>query len=77
MKLAVPAGAPWDILAYQDRHPSFPTDSTLQQLYDDEEFEAYRELGYYCASAILAEIAYDSDSAAAEHAGHRAGSGVR
>ena len=77
MKLAVPAGAPWDILAYQDRHPSFPTDSTLQQLYDDEEFEAYRELGYYCATAILAEIAYDSDRAAPEHLGHRAGSGVR
>ena len=64
MKLAVPAGAPWDIVAYQDRHPSFPTDSTLQQLYDDEEFEAYRELGYHCASAILSEIAYDEGTVA-------------
>jgi hypothetical protein len=58
LKLAVPAGAPWDVLAYQESHPSFPTDSTLQQLYDDQEFEAYRELGYYCASAALSAITY-------------------
>ena len=64
LKLAVPAGAPWDILAYQDSHLSFPSDSTLQQLYDDQEFEAYRELGYHCASAVLASICYQEDAAA-------------
>jgi hypothetical protein len=33
-------------------------DSTLQQLYDDQEFEAYRELGYHCAQAAVADICY-------------------
>jgi hypothetical protein len=61
LKLAVPAGAPWDVLAYQERHPSFPTDSTLQQLYDDQEFEAYRELGFYCASVAMSSISYQED----------------
>jgi hypothetical protein len=56
LKLAVPAGAPWDIIAYQQKHTTFPADSTLQQLYDDQEFEAYRELGYYCAQSALRNI---------------------
>jgi hypothetical protein len=56
LKLAVPADAPWDIIAYQQKHTTFPTDSTLQQLYDDQEFEAYRELGYHCAQSALRNI---------------------
>jgi hypothetical protein len=56
LKLAVPDGAPWDVVSYQDAHPAFPTDSTLQQLYDDQEFEAYRALGYHCASQALRDI---------------------
>jgi hypothetical protein len=38
--------APWDVRAYAAGHPSFPSDTTLQQLYDGAEFEAYHELGY-------------------------------
>jgi hypothetical protein len=44
---------PWDVRAYAERHPSYPCDSTLEQLYDGAEFEAYRELG---ASAVSAAI---------------------
>ncbi|MEP7024407.1 MAG: hypothetical protein ABJB47_11535, partial [Actinomycetota bacterium] len=58
LKLAVPTGAPYDVLSYQDIHPAFPTDSTLQQLYDDQEFEAYRALGQHCASEMLTGISY-------------------
>jgi hypothetical protein len=58
LKLVVPAGAPWDVIAYQQNHGTFPTDSTLQQLYDDQEFEAYRALGYHCGMAALAAIRY-------------------
>jgi hypothetical protein len=43
--------APWDVCAYAAGHPDYPHDTTLQQLYDDAEFEAYRELG---ASAVIA-----------------------
>ena len=58
LKLAVPVDAPLDVLAYKERHGTFPTDSTLQQLYDDQEFEAYRELGYHCALAAVRDIRY-------------------
>ena len=43
--------APWDVLAYAKSHPTFPCDSTLEQLYDAVEFEAYHQLG---AAAVLA-----------------------
>ena len=38
-------GAPWDVLAYAKDHSTYPCDSTLEQLYDAAEFEAYVELG--------------------------------
>ena len=56
LKLAVPAGAPWDVLSYQDIHPAFPAASTLQQLYDDQEFEAYRALGQHCATELAQAV---------------------
>ena len=37
--------------AYAAGHPGYPCDSTLQQLYDGAEFEAYHELG---ARAVIA-----------------------
>jgi hypothetical protein len=37
--------APWDVLAYARQHPTYPCDSTVEQLYDATEFEAYQELG--------------------------------
>jgi hypothetical protein len=58
LKLAVPVTAPLDVIAYQHKHSSFPTASTLQQLYNDQEFEAYRELGYYCAQAAAMAVEY-------------------
>jgi hypothetical protein len=42
---------PWDVQAYAAAHPSYPCESTLQQLYDSSEFEAYHALG---ACAVLA-----------------------
>lgn len=44
-KLGVSADFPWDVRAYLAAHQTFPTASTLQQLYDSAEFEAYRAMG--------------------------------
>jgi hypothetical protein len=44
-KLGWWTGAPWDVRAYAAGHPAYPTDSTLEQMYDSAEFDAYRELG--------------------------------
>jgi hypothetical protein len=53
VKLGVWQGAPWDVQAYASRHPNFPCDSTIQQMYDDEEFEAYRALGRAATHSML------------------------
>ena len=47
--------APWDVLAYAKDHSTYPCDSTLEQLYDAAEFEAYRELGEAAAAAAAKE----------------------
>ncbi len=39
-------GAPHDITAYHDLDPEFPHNSTGDQLYTDQRFEAYRKLGH-------------------------------
>jgi hypothetical protein len=44
-KLGWWTGAPWDVQAYAADHPEFPTNSTLEQLYNSAEFDAYRVLG--------------------------------
>jgi hypothetical protein len=44
-KLGWWSGAPWDVVAYARQHPTYPCDSTLDQLYDAAEFEAYQQLG--------------------------------
>lgn len=39
------AKAPWDVRAYQKADPRFPNNPTIDQLYTDQKFEAYRVLG--------------------------------
>lgn len=47
------ADLPWDVRAYRIRDPQFPHDSTRQQMYSGERFEAYRALGERTALRIL------------------------
>jgi hypothetical protein len=54
-KLGWWAGVPWDVRAYAAAHPAYPTDSTLEQLYDSAEFDAYRELGACSVTLALQE----------------------
>ena len=52
-KLGWWADAPWDVRAYAGQHAEFPGQSTVQQLYDGAEFDAYRELGLSAVDAAL------------------------
>ncbi|HEY8047385.1 MAG TPA: hypothetical protein VIF35_24205 [Streptosporangiaceae bacterium] len=52
-KLGWWADAPWDVRAYASQHAEFPGQSTVQQLYDGAEFDAYRELGLSAVDAAL------------------------
>jgi hypothetical protein len=45
--------APWDVCAYAAGHASYPTESTLDQLYDVAEFDAYRQLGWSAVDAAI------------------------
>ena len=45
---------PFDVAAYHDADPLFPHNSTADQLYNDQKFEAYRALGW-CAGGHAAD----------------------
>jgi hypothetical protein len=55
VKAGVPLDAPWSIRAYALQHPKFPCDPTLDQLFDAERFEAYRELGEFSVDRAMAQ----------------------
>jgi hypothetical protein len=50
------AGSPWDALAYHKADPSFPHNSTVDQLYTDQKFEGYRVLGERAGQAAVEEM---------------------
>lgn len=47
-------GAGWDVEAYAAENPDFPRTSTGRQLYSEFDVEAYRALGHYAVTKILA-----------------------
>lgn len=55
-KATVPSKAPWDIRAHQQGDPTFPHNSTADQLYTDERFEAYRALGAWSAEQAVRDL---------------------
>ena len=47
IKLTMVRDLPTDVYSYKGIHPDFPHQSTADQFFDEKQFEAYRELGYY------------------------------
>jgi hypothetical protein len=47
VKAGVPKDAPWSVAYYQAAHDMFPCDSTIDQLYKAERFDAYLALGRF------------------------------
>jgi hypothetical protein len=56
VKAALPKGAPPDVLAYREKNRLFPTQSTLDQLFDEPQFESYRALGAHAATSAVKKI---------------------
>ena len=51
-------GKEWaDMAAYKAKNPDFPQQSTGDQFFDEEQFEAYRALGYLIASQLFEDNA--------------------
>ena len=44
-----------NVLGFKGSAPHFPNDSTVNQFFDEARFEAYRELGFSCVEAMLAD----------------------
>jgi hypothetical protein len=44
---------PWDVHAFNEQDKTFPRNSTIDQLFTDQKFEAYRVLGYYAGESAM------------------------
>src|SRR5450756_1134459 len=53
VKAGVPTNAPWSVTSFADQNSKFPCDPTLDQLYDADRFDAYRELGEFCVDEAI------------------------
>jgi len=53
LKTTLTKDLPADIYGYKSANPSFPDQTTADQFFDEEQFEAYRELGYMLTKQML------------------------
>ena len=53
LKPTVSGDEPLDVLEYQRAHPAFPRESTIDQYFDEAQWESYRRLGEHIASTIF------------------------
>jgi hypothetical protein len=53
---------PWDVRAHHQADPRFPNNSTVDQLYTDQKFEAYRVLGSRAAKRATEAMGVSSDA---------------
>lgn len=44
---------------YKARNPDFPNQSTMDQFFEPDQFEAYRDLGFACVEAMLRDLKID------------------
>jgi hypothetical protein len=59
-RASVTPDAAWAVQAYRRTHPTFPNDSTSDQWFNQQQFDAYHTLGRQAASAvILAQNRYE------------------
>jgi hypothetical protein len=57
-------GLPSDLYAYKAQNPEYPDQTTLDQFFDEDQFEAYRELGYNLVKQMFAEFAEEMPASA-------------
>jgi hypothetical protein len=55
IKTCLTRGLPGDLYAYKSANPSYPNQPTLDQFFDERQFEAYRELGYQLTRQLLCD----------------------
>jgi hypothetical protein len=56
VKSTLTRGLPGDLYGYKKRNADFPHQTTLDQFFDEDQFEAYRELGYRVSAQLFRDI---------------------
>jgi len=56
LKPTILGNEPVELRHYADAHAAFPHESTADQLFDEKQFEAYRELGFFTTNGILEKL---------------------
>lgn len=54
------------VLGYKSANPTFPDQTTADQFFDEEQFEAYRELGYVIGSRMIEDAKLEQKLKSAE-----------
>lgn len=55
IKSSLSGDEPPDILSYKESHPEFPHETTVDQFFNETQFESYRALGDHIAGVVLGE----------------------
>ena len=53
LKPSLTGDEPVDVANYRRQHPDFPQESTVDQYFDEGQWESYRKLGEHAAEAVL------------------------
>lgn len=61
LKCALTGDEPPDIRQYADAHAEFPHETTADQFFDENQFEAYRHLGYHIGAKTIDALAQHCD----------------
>jgi hypothetical protein len=56
IKSAMTQGLPPGLYSYKAGNPQFPSESLAEQFFSEEQFEAYRALGFMQASSLVADV---------------------
>lgn len=56
LKPSLTGDEPADLLQYQIAQPNFPQESTMDQYFDEAQWESYRKLGEHIASRVFAPV---------------------
>jgi len=62
MKLSVTGNEPELIKRYRINHPDFPHQTTLDQFFDEEQFEAYHQLGAHVADGLFSRALMNGET---------------
>jgi hypothetical protein len=56
LKPSITGDEPMDVLNYRQQHTGFPQESTMDQFFDEAQWESYRQLGQHIGSLVFREV---------------------